>query len=65
MLSTDIVIGYAPEGVCTATCDPCTALLNAPPQEVPVYTVYGKDEDDWLVRAYTKCPVYDNNLGTW
>ncbi len=30
---------------------------------VPVYTV--PDQDDWLIRAYTKCGTYQKRLTQW
>jgi hypothetical protein len=32
---------------------------------VPVYPAAGSDADDWLVRAYTKCPAYEQRLKQW
>jgi hypothetical protein len=42
-----------------------TEYLPDGEQAVPVYAVAGADEDDTLVRTYTKCPVYDAALSLW
>lgn len=33
------------------------------PQVVPVYT--RRDENDYIIRSYTKCPAYDDMLAAW
>ncbi len=40
-----------------------TEYLPTGQQLVPIYTQ--PDQDDYLIRAYTKCPTYDRALTTW
>ncbi len=38
-------------------------LRGPPPQVIPIYSEL--DTEDYLIRAYTKCPTYDNILLAW
>lgn len=42
-----------------------TKYLPDGDQPVPVYSVAGKDNDDTLIRTYTKCPAFDAKIQQW